>query len=97
MALKVLDKFKIDFSFIDIQNANYGWLKLLKRLKQDRLKIYLLFFNSKTDSDSLIKAFELGAKGLWQKNTKTLILKELNVRVNNHLETYKLIKRLELS
>lgn len=96
MALKVLDKFKIDLVLLDIQMPIMDGYETIKEIKkQDRFKdLPVIFLTAKTDSDSLIKGFELGAKDYVRKPFNT---KELNVRVNNHLETYKLIKRLELS
>ncbi len=96
MALKVLDKFKIDLVLLDIQMPIMDGYETIKEIKkQDRFKdLPVIFLTAKTDSGSLIKGFELGAKDYVRKPFNT---KELNVRVNNHLETYKLIKRLELS
>lgn len=96
MALKVLDKFEIDLVLLDIQMPIMDGYETIKEIKkQDRFKdLPVVFLTAKTDNDSLIKGFELGARDYIRKPFNT---KELNVRVNNHLETYKLIKRLELS
>ncbi|MFB1033583.1 MAG: response regulator, partial [Aliarcobacter cryaerophilus] len=57
MALKVLDKFKIDLVLLDIQMPIMDGYETIKEIKkQDRFKdLPVIFLTAKTDSDSLIK------------------------------------------
>ena len=74
MALKVLDKFEIDLVLLIFKCQLWMVMKLLKGLRNKiDSKIYHCYFlTAKTDSGSLIKGFELGAKDYIR---KPLILK----------------------
>ena len=81
MALKVLDKFEIDLVLLDIQMPIMDGYETIKEIKkQDRFKdLPVIFLTAKTDSDSLIKGFELGAKDYIR---KPFSIEELIVRIN---------------
>jgi diguanylate cyclase (GGDEF)-like protein len=94
VALKILDKFDIDLVLLDIQMPVLDGYETAKAIKSDiRLQdIPIIFLTGKADSESIVKGFELGAKDYV---TKPFNTKELQVRVQNHLQTYHLINKLE--
>lgn len=93
VALKILEKFDIDLILLDIQMPVLNGYETAKQIQIDpKLKdIPIIFLTSKSDSDSIVKGFELGAKDYI---SKPFNLKELQVRVANHLHTYDLISKL---
>ena len=93
VALKILEKFDIDLILLDIQMPVLDGYETAKQIQNDtRLKeIPIIFLTAKSDSESIIKGFELGAKDYI---SKPFNVKELQVRVSNHLQTYKLINQL---
>ena len=93
VALKILEKFDIDLILLDIQMPVLNGYETAKQIQNDtRLKeIPIIFITAKSDSESIIKGFELGAKDYI---SKPFNLKELQVRVSNHLQTYRLINQL---
>lgn len=93
VALKILEKFDIDLILLDIQMPILDGYETAKLIQNDsRLKeIPIIFLTAKSDSDSIVKGFELGAKDYI---SKPFNVKELQVRVANHLHTYDLISKL---
>lgn len=93
VALKILEKFDIDLILLDVQMPVLDGYETAKQIQNDtRLKeIPIIFITAKSDSESIIKGFELGAKDYI---SKPFNLKELQVRVSNHLQTYRLINQL---
>lgn len=96
VALKILEKFKIDLILLDVQMPVLDGYETAKAIKenQDLKDIPFIFLTSKDDSDSIIYGFELGARDYI---SKPFNIKELQVRVKNHIQTSQLIQKLESS
>lgn len=86
-ALEILKKFPIDLILLDIQMPKLNGYEVAEFItSNDSFKdIPFIFLTAKSDKDSLIYGFELGAKDYI---TKPFNKKELQVRVKNHLTTY---------
>lgn len=93
VALKILEKFTIDLILLDVQMPILDGYETAKQIQMNtKLKeIPIIFLTAKSDSESIVKGFELGAKDYI---SKPFNIKELQVRVSNHLQTYKLINQL---
>jgi CheY-like chemotaxis protein len=84
-ALKVIDKILPDLIILDIMMPELDGFEMCQRLKNsERTKdIPIIFLTAKTESNSIIKGFELGAMDYI---TKPFNSKELLARVHTHLE-----------
>ena len=94
IALKILDRFNVDLILLDIDMPILDGYETLKEIKKkEKLKdIPVIFLTSKYNDDSMVYGYELGVKDYIKKPFNT---KELEVRVDNHIQTYELIKKLE--
>ena len=94
VALKILEKFKIDLILLDIRMPVLDGYETAKRVvaNSEFKHIPFIFLTAKSDTESIVYGFELGAKDYI---TKPFNKKELQVRVKNHLKTYNLIQKLE--
>lgn len=83
-ALKILDKIKPDLILLDIMMPDMDGYEVCKRIKmQSHLQeIPIIFLTAKTDIEDIIKGFDLGAVDYI---TKPFNIKEVKVRINNHL------------
>jgi signal transduction histidine kinase len=94
MALSILNKIEIDLILLDIKMPNIDGYEVAKEIvNSDRLKsIPFIFLTSKSDEESIIRGFEMGAKDYISKPFNS---KELKVRVANHIETHLLQRDLQ--
>ncbi len=91
IALKILAKFNVDLVLLDIHMPVMDGYETIKEIKKTpKLKdIPVIFLTSQGNEESLVYGFELGAKDYI---VKPFNPKELQVRVQNHIQTYELIK-----
>jgi two-component system cell cycle response regulator len=94
IALEILDRFDIDMILLDIEMPILDGYETAKKIISNPhfREIPFIFLTAKTDSKSIAKGFEIGAKDYV---TKPFNTKELQARVQNHLKTYHLIKKIE--
>lgn len=93
-ALKILSSNCIDLVLLDIQMPKINGYEVAKFITSSKnLKdIPFIFLTSKNDDDSIIHGFELGAKDYI---SKPFNIKELQVRVHNHLSAYLQKKKIQ--
>lgn len=93
-ALEILKKIEPDFILLDIMMPRLDGYGVIEEIQKDeRLKeIPVVFLTAKSDHESIIKGFELGAVDYV---TKPFNKQELLVRVANHINRYRLQKTLE--
>jgi DNA-binding response OmpR family regulator len=92
-ALEMTDRFRPDLILLDIIMSEPDGLQVCEQLKASREKkdIPVIFLTAKTDSEDIVKGFELGAVDYI---TKPFNVMELMARVNTHLELRKAQKEM---
>ena len=93
-ALKVAQTTPLDLILLDILMPIMDGFETCKKLKESpqTKDIPVIFLTAKTESEDIVKGFELGAVDYV---TKPFNSTELLARVNTHLSLYKLQKELE--
>ncbi len=81
MAIRIVDKFKPDIILLDIFMPIMNGFETIKVLKDTNIPI--IFLTSKSDTDSIVTGFKLGAVDYI---SKPFNYQELLVRVKNHLK-----------
>lgn len=83
-ALKVLEKVKPDLILLDIMMPEMDGYELCQKIKQDKRfeEIPIIFLTAKVDSEDIVKGFSYGAVDYI---TKPFNIKEVKVRIQNHL------------
>ena len=94
IALEAINNFVPDIILLDIMMPGMDGYEVLRHLKKNKLTrdIPVIFITAASDSDSMVKGFELGAVDYIGKPFKP---KEVLARVANHLELYRLRCRAE--
>lgn len=84
-ALQMVEKSKPDIILLDIMMPKINGFEVAKKLKKDKktLHIPIIFITSKTDAESIVKGFSLGAADYI---TKPFEPAEVLARVKTHLE-----------
>lgn len=87
-ALKVLEKVKPDLILLDVMMPNMDGYELCKIIKEkpDTSDIPVIFLTAKTETEDIVLGFDLGAVDYI---IKPFNIKEVNVRINNHLKLSK--------
>ncbi len=93
-ALKILEKFDINLILLDIVMPKLDGYETLKKIKENpkTQNIPVIFLTMKNDSDSITKAFELGAKDYIK---KPFNINELQARIDNQLQNQTLNLKLK--
>ena len=93
-ALNTVSKIKPDLILLDIMMPDLDGHEVCRRLKSNEQtkNIPVIFLSAKSETDDIIKGFELGAVDYI---TKPFIGQELLARVNTHLTLKKLKECLE--
>ena len=93
-ALKILEKFDINIILLDIVMPKLDGYETLKKIKENpkTQNIPVIFLTMKNDSDSITKAFELGAKDYIK---KPFNINELQARIDNQLQNQTLNLKLK--
>jgi len=83
-ALEIIQEEKVDLILLDIMMPGIDGFEVCKRLKQDpkTSDIPIIFITSKTDDDSIEKAYEIGGVDYI---TKPFRAREVLSRIENHL------------
>jgi len=94
MALKILDKQKVDMILLDIMMPKVDGFELAQEIKSQKIfkNIPLLFISAKNDETTIERGYELGAVDYVSKPFKP---KELLSRVKTHLRLCTLVNNLE--
>ncbi|WP_052345155.1 response regulator [Alkaliflexus imshenetskii] len=84
-ALKILNNNRIDLILLDIMMPGMDGFELCAKIKaeNDLKNIPVIFLTARTDTDDIVKGFELGGVDYL---TKPFRKEELYVRVNNHIQ-----------
>ena len=93
-ALKILDRVSPALILLDIMMPEMDGYEVCKRIKgnEKTKEIPIIFLTAKTDIEDIVKGFDHGAVDYI---TKPFNVKEVRVRVKNHLEMYHAKKDLE--
>lgn len=91
-ALQVVNKVPLDLILLDIMMPDLNGYEVCKKIKESSSTkdIPIIFLTAKTESDDIIKGFELGAVDYI---TKPFNQKELLARVYTHLELRQLMNK----
>lgn len=92
-ALKILEKFEIDLVLLDIQMPDIDGYEVASQMQKNKKSkdIPIIFLTSKMNSEAVVRAFGHGAKDYI---TKPFNAEELKARVENHLQTHLLQKKI---
>ena len=84
-ALKILEENKIDLILLDIMMPEMDGFEVCKIIKQNTAikDLPIIFLTAKTDSDDIVKKFQMGGVDYI---TKPFKKEELYARVRNHLQ-----------
>ena len=90
-ALQLLESFDIELVLLDIQLPELDGYEVAHRIRTNEKSsdLPIIFLTSRTDEDSIVKGFEAGGNDYL---TKPFNLRELEIRVANHLRSYRLQK-----
>lgn len=84
-AILLAEKYRPDIILLDLMMPGLNGFEVAERLKQneDLKKIPIIFITAKTDTEDIVKGFEVGGADYI---TKPFYREELIVRINNHLQ-----------
>jgi diguanylate cyclase (GGDEF)-like protein len=94
ISIEIVKNNKIDLILLDIMMPKVDGYKVSKFLQsnEETKDIPIIFVTSKTDEESIVKGYEMGARDYVTKPYKKM---ELLARIKTQLETHKLIKDLK--
>lgn len=93
-ALLLAEKYKPDIILLDLMMPGLNGFDVAERMKQNEhlCKIPIIFITAKTDTEDIVKGFEVGGVDYI---TKPFYREELIVRINNHLQLARSKETLE--
>lgn len=93
-AILLAEKYRPDIILLDLMMPGLNGFEVAERLKQNEhlSKIPIIFITAKTDTEDLVKGFEVGGVDYI---TKPFYREELIVRINNHLQLARSKETLE--
>jgi two-component system sensor histidine kinase/response regulator len=94
MALSILEKIRPDLILLDIMMPDMDGYETCKKIKDNPhfAQIPIIFLTAKNDIEDMVKGFNIGAVDYI---IKPFNLKELRVRIENHLSLYLAKKKIE--
>ncbi|MET0052232.1 MAG: diguanylate cyclase [Candidatus Thiodiazotropha sp.] len=92
-AIHLFETYDIELILLDIQLPDVDGYEVARRIRSDEQNsdVPIIFLTSRSDENSIVEGFEAGGNDYL---TKPFNARELDVRVANHLNTYRLQKKV---